>query len=528
MTKKAFLFILIVALAAFLRFYMLGSIPAGIHADEESHGYNAFSIIQTGKDRYGQSFPILFRSFGSYQPPVLTYLTIIPVYFLGNTVFAARFWDGLFGVILVGATYFVSTILIKEKRLKASYALISSLVIALSPWAIFYSRLTAEGTLGVGIFAISILCLLLSINKVKYFPLATFFLALSTHAYYSERVIAVVFLPLFLLLYRKNFKKNVRVVIAGLLVFVVIMLPHLAILTTGALTKRLDQVGSLGTFNFFDFIKRYLMYYSPRNLFFDTGKGLGRISPEMGVYYTVFLPLFFVGLVNFKKLIDRSYHRFFVLLILITPVSAALTSDGFYPLRALDLIWLYGFVISVGLLVFLMKLTKYWIKVALVFVLSASCIFSFYVSYFVLFKYELSRSYGNEYMLLLKKLDEYKGRSILIDSTRDPGVGLRYAYLTKYDPVDLQKQLSSQMTPSYYSGEVKRNEVYSLGNILVRPFSWNDACLRDTIIIGDPATFSQEQAKEHNLKFEFEIWRIDVEKSLVAYSTNPTKEQCSN
>ena len=82
--------VLIVILAFVLRFYRLGEVPLGFHQDEISQAYNSFSILKTGHDRYAQLLPILFRSFGSYQPPNYTYLTPIPIYFFGNTIFAAR------------------------------------------------------------------------------------------------------------------------------------------------------------------------------------------------------------------------------------------------------------------------------------------------------------------------------------------------------------------------------------------------------------------------------------------------------
>ena len=106
MKLKYFLLLLIIGLAFFLRFYKLGEIPSGIHPDEESHGYNAFSLLKTGRDRYGQSAPVLFRSFGSYQPPIYTYLAMIPVSAFGNTIASVRSVSAVVGTFLVVITYF--------------------------------------------------------------------------------------------------------------------------------------------------------------------------------------------------------------------------------------------------------------------------------------------------------------------------------------------------------------------------------------------------------------------------------------
>ena len=104
MKNKHLILSLIVVLAFVLRFYKLGEVPLGFHQDEVSQAYNSFSILTTGRDRYGQLLPILFRSFGSYQPPVYTYLTTIPIFLFGNTIFAARSTSAFFGVLTVFLT----------------------------------------------------------------------------------------------------------------------------------------------------------------------------------------------------------------------------------------------------------------------------------------------------------------------------------------------------------------------------------------------------------------------------------------
>ena len=45
-----------IALAIMLRFWKLGTIPEGFHPDEAAYGYNAYSILKTGKDEYRAPF----------------------------------------------------------------------------------------------------------------------------------------------------------------------------------------------------------------------------------------------------------------------------------------------------------------------------------------------------------------------------------------------------------------------------------------------------------------------------------------
>src|SRR3990167_8016256 len=94
---KIILFLAVLILSIFLRFYNLDNIPAGFNTDEASLGYDAYSILLTGKDQYGKAFPIFLRSFGAYQSPLYAYLTTLPVFLLGLSIFSVRFLSALFG-----------------------------------------------------------------------------------------------------------------------------------------------------------------------------------------------------------------------------------------------------------------------------------------------------------------------------------------------------------------------------------------------------------------------------------------------
>ncbi|PIV02180.1 glycosyl transferase, partial [Candidatus Shapirobacteria bacterium CG03_land_8_20_14_0_80_40_19] len=63
--KRAFL-ILIILLSLFLRIYCLQEVPPSLNWDEISHGYNAYSILKTGKDEWGKTFPLIFQAYGDF------------------------------------------------------------------------------------------------------------------------------------------------------------------------------------------------------------------------------------------------------------------------------------------------------------------------------------------------------------------------------------------------------------------------------------------------------------------------------
>ncbi|MBI3342280.1 phospholipid carrier-dependent glycosyltransferase, partial [Candidatus Curtissbacteria bacterium] len=118
--------LIVVLLGAVLRFYQLGSNPPGLNWDEAAIGYNAFSILHTGRDEYGKLLPLAFRSFDDYKPPLYIYLTVPSVFAFGLTNLAVRFPSVLFGVLTVPFTYLLVSTMLKNKKI----ALLSSLFLA--------------------------------------------------------------------------------------------------------------------------------------------------------------------------------------------------------------------------------------------------------------------------------------------------------------------------------------------------------------------------------------------------------------
>lgn len=522
---------MIVILTTILRFYKLETIPAGFHHDEASQAYNAFAIGTTGHDRYGEYFPILFRSFGSYQPPVYTYLAAIPILIFGNTIFAARFLSAFSGVIIVILTYLIIIELI-NKKCRHTIGLVAALVVGISPWAIQFSRRVVEGNLGLTIFLGALYLLIRSLKFPKLFPLALFTMGIATQAYYSERVLSILFLPLFLLLFWKFYLKHKGLTLLGFILFSLTQLPHLWILTTGAYARRFVQVsyfnndpGNLPRIVYLalEFTKHFLSYISPSNLFTDTGNDLGRASPDLGVFYSwVFVP-FLMGLVYFLKRNDNLFFKIIALLAPLSLVSASLTGDLFYSLRVLEFLWIVSIIIALGIYTIFNSIRNRSIVLSLFVILIIYSIFAFYISHAVLYKYENNEYSGKTYIDLNNYLNNFKDKKIVIDSQRDYAIGLRIAYLRKFDADRLASVLRPQLTSDYYSAEVKVQEIYKIDNITVRPFIWKiDSCSKNTIMVGDTLSISEKQSTDNHLTQVFEVKGADNKIILRGYDTNPS------
>ena len=86
----------IILLAAVLRLTAFGHNPPGVYLDEAAQGYNAYSLLRTGKDEYGKSWPVFLRSFGDYKMPLYAYLTVPSVKIFGLDSFSTRFVSAAF------------------------------------------------------------------------------------------------------------------------------------------------------------------------------------------------------------------------------------------------------------------------------------------------------------------------------------------------------------------------------------------------------------------------------------------------
>lgn len=99
---------MLVLIGAGLRLWQLDSLPAVIHRDEAAIGYNAYSILMTGRDEHGVSWPISFRSFGDYKLPGLIYLTSSSIKLLGINTLAVRLPTALAAIATIPVVYWLT------------------------------------------------------------------------------------------------------------------------------------------------------------------------------------------------------------------------------------------------------------------------------------------------------------------------------------------------------------------------------------------------------------------------------------
>ena len=82
---------------ASLRVARLGSVPLGLAQDEAVDGYDAYSILKTGRDHHGNFMPIVMQGFNDYRMPLFQYSLVPMVWMLGVQTEVVRLGAAIWG-----------------------------------------------------------------------------------------------------------------------------------------------------------------------------------------------------------------------------------------------------------------------------------------------------------------------------------------------------------------------------------------------------------------------------------------------
>jgi len=208
MDIKKILFVLIIFLAVFLRLFKLSDVPNGFYQDESAIGYNAYSILETGKDEYGKTFPLYFKSFGDYKLPVYIYTTAASIKIFGLNEFAVRFPSAFFGILTVILMYFYA----KKITTNKTFALLAMGLLALTPWHLHYNRATFEVSISLFLMLFGAYCMHLAVydKKKGMFFLATLFFVINIYTYNLTRLLSPAMYFFLIYIYRKDLFTHIR------------------------------------------------------------------------------------------------------------------------------------------------------------------------------------------------------------------------------------------------------------------------------------------------------------------------------
>lgn len=355
----------LLALSFITRFFYLSILPPALNRDEAAIGYNAYSILKTAKDEHNQFLPLAFKSIGDYKMPLYIYATVIPVKLFGLNDFSIRFWSALSGVISVIMIYLISK----------SY--LAAFLMALNPWAVFYSRIAYEANLALALFLAGLWLLM---NKKNW---GLFFWLLACLTYSS----ALIFIPLLFIFFYYCYRPKIIPSLVFIAFFSLIFIslwqvssqkqnitvfsdPYL-IDTYNKTRTRQYQINPLKARLFYNkyvyfgkiVAANYFKTFSPKFLLLKGDNHPWHQIPGTGNFYFLEIILAAIGIFKLKK-----HKLLFFAWLLLAPLASAITIDAPHSTRALFLLPIILIFASIGL----QKLKKFLPIIALIYFINVA------------------------------------------------------------------------------------------------------------------------------------------------------------
>lgn len=350
---------LVILSALFLRLYKISGVPPGLSADEAAIGYNAYSILKTGKDEYGERFPIYFKSFGDYKLPGYIYTTSLSILIFGKNEFAVRFPSTLAGTLTILILFFLVKDLVlfnkKNDKIAIKIAFFSTFLLAISPWHLQFSRAGFEANLALFfyIFAVWLTVLHAKSKKTLHLVSAVVLFVFSVYTYHSYRLLApLTLVGTWVILFPK--RKSLPELGKHILIFFILTLPVFFNIERLSQTFTFDEyktptlISKLYTYPLV-FLRNYLSHFSFEFLYIK-GDGFGRHQlPDFGLLYKWTLPFLLIGFYNFIKDKRNAFKHIVLFLLFAAPLASSFARPTPHTLRSLPFIIPLTIVIAYGI-----------------------------------------------------------------------------------------------------------------------------------------------------------------------------------
>lgn len=247
----------IMCCAAWLRLTQLHTLPPAPYWEEVALGYDAYSILKTGKDHHGVDMPLVaFESFGDWKPSGYFYALLPSIAMFGLNVFAVRFPSVLAGIGLVWLfPAFVAVVL--GRKLTPGLELGARLLAAISPWLLVFARGGWEVNLAFFLLLAGCLLWHAALKKHHQFQFwlygvgAVLLLVAAMYTYHAIRLIAPLWAILFTLqsINLTTWKKAWLALIGKLMLLagiaLILLLPILQQLQSPVITQRFQETSIL-------------------------------------------------------------------------------------------------------------------------------------------------------------------------------------------------------------------------------------------------------------------------------------------
>lgn len=374
--------------AAFLRLWRIDQVPVSLFGDELDVGYHAYSILKTGKDYSGNSWPLHFQSIAEWRTPLYLYSAVPTVALFGVSPLGVRLPAMIFGILSIFLFYLLIKLITGNWKL----ATLAGFLLAISPWHLQYSRAGFEATQMLTFYVAGLYFFFRALKEGKLLPLSAFFLGLTPWVYSTAKFfLPLTILALFLIWRKEIFKLQKKYLLWALAMFVIVVAPITWSTIFGGGTARfayisvftdpttIPEVGfsrlrdskmadpelkygaqpdliSRIAHNKFQWwggviLKNYLQSFSSQFLFINGDLNARHALQGAGEFYKfegLFMLLGIVFLLT--RPLDRKLKFFLVFWLLAAPLPSALTRDGgVHATRLFFLLPMLVFLVAYGI-----------------------------------------------------------------------------------------------------------------------------------------------------------------------------------
>jgi 4-amino-4-deoxy-L-arabinose transferase-like glycosyltransferase len=486
--KLRFILIFIIILAACLRFFELGQNPPSLTWDEVAWGYNAYSLGIDGRDEFGRFLPHDYlESFGDFKPPVYAYLDVVPVKLFGLNEFAVRFPSAFFGTLTVLIAYFLTKRIFYQAHYVKSYALLTSFLLAVSPWHIMLSRAAFEANIATFFLVCGVWLFLEAVQRRPIFlALSAASFVLSLYTFNTSRIVAPILVIILTIAFWKKLWSIRKATILAAIVGVILTLPTLYFFFSPQARLRFQEVNIFSNAVIIertnqemtndnnawwskilhnrrfaygvDYVGHYLDNLSPSFLFIK-GDGNPKFSTQtIGQMYLFELPFFIAGILFLFRKREKNWWIVPVwLLFAITPAATARETP--HALRIETALPMFQILVAYGIVNLLLLINKYktsskligisYLPLAVVYLLFAVLNVAYYLEdYYNHYSKQFSREWQYGYkdaVLYMNKVDKDYNKVYL---TKELGRPYIYTlFYKKYNPQEFRKTADINRDP---------------------------------------------------------------------------------
>lgn len=491
------------------RLFNLTKIPPSLYWDEASIGYNAYSILKTGRDEWGTLLPVNFRSFGEFKLPIYIYTVALFEIIFGLSEEAVRLPAVMFSLISLVMIYLIALYLTKQKLA----ALLSALLFILSPWFFIFSRTGYEATAGLAFFLLGTYFFLSKDTGKFNLLISTIFFIASMYSYNSFRVVTPIFMLTLVYSHLRSFdirQSLNKIFFISMVVFILSLAPIIRFTLKEANNSRIKDISIYSREHQpIPIIKMFLINYvtnlGPRFLFINGDPNPRSQQSGFGELYLIDSIFLLSGL--FVCLKKRRNYLLPISVILISIIPAALTFENPHALRSVAAVPFLAIVSALGITSIINRFRMKYLP-ALVIAIYLSFFANYFLTFTTTYAGQAAPSWQYAYKELFTKDNQLQTPKKVIITDKYSQPYIYYLFYSKINPIYFRTHVSYNQPDKWGVSLVAK-----VDNLEFRQLHSNEELTADTLYVLDPKGYFEIKNKD-KIKVKKVIYYPDQSEAL--------------